>query len=272
MLKSRGFKPKRTIHISIVPDEEIFGIEGMGCLVKHEIFKELNIGAALDEGGAFPEDYLILFYGERAPWNLIVTANGDTGHSSKFVENLAINKLTKFFNYVEKFRKEEQSRSRHVELGKVTTMNLVKLGGGTADNVVPDTLWANYNIRVSPTFNTKTLKQMLSKWAKYSDVTLEYINDIEPTMSPHDGNAYVYNAIIESTEELGTPVRTFVCQGATDSRYLRFQGIPSYSFTPCTNVEFRMHDHNEFVPVRCLQTGLRVYYNMLEKLANLEEI
>jgi N-acyl-L-amino-acid amidohydrolase len=272
MLKSRGFKPKRTIHISIVPDEEISGIDGMGCLVKHEIFKELNIGAALDEGEAYPEDYFILYYGEKSSWNLIVTANGDTGHSSKFVENLAINKLTKFFNYAEKFRKEEESRSKHVDLGKVTTMNLVKLGGGTADNVVPDTLWANYNIRVSPTFNTRTLKQMLSKWAKYSGVTLEYIQDIEPTMSPHDDNAHVYNTIIEATEVLGTPVRTFVCQGATDSRYLRFLDIPSYAFTPCSNIEFRMHDHNEYIPVRCLQSGLLYYSNILERLANLEEL
>ncbi|KXN65813.1 Zn-dependent exopeptidase [Conidiobolus coronatus NRRL 28638] len=261
LLKNANFKPLRTIHITIVPDEEVYGAEGMGCLTKHQIFKELNIGAALDEGGASSVDSFVMYYGERAPWNLF-----------KFIKNLAINKLTKFFNYVDLFRKEEELRSKFIELGKVTTVNLVKLGGGTANNVVPDTLWANYNIRVSPTLGGEKLKKLLEGWAKKSDVSLEYLNAIEPTISPHDDNAHVYSTILSTTKEFGYSIKPLVCPGGTDGRYLRFLDIPSYAFTPCTNVEPRSHGHNEFIPVRCLQTGLLYYSKLLPKLAELKQL
>ncbi|KXN66401.1 Zn-dependent exopeptidase [Conidiobolus coronatus NRRL 28638] len=272
-LKKGGFSPKRTIHISIVPDEEIYGAEGMGCLVKHEIFKELNIGAALDEGGSSPDNSFVLYYGERAPWNIIVTAKGDTGHASKFIKNLAITKLQKFFQFIDIFRNEEELRSKFTELGKVTTVNLVKLGGGTANNVVPDTLWANYNIRVSPTLGTEKLKKLLESWAKRSDVSLEYLNAIEPTISPHSNSkSHVYSTTIQTIKEFGHPVNSKVFPGGSDARFLRFEGIPAYSLTPCDKVESRAHDHNEYIPVRCLQTGVLFFENLLPKLSDLTEL
>jgi N-acyl-L-amino-acid amidohydrolase len=272
-LKRGGFSPKRAIHVSIVPDEEIYGAEGMECLVKHKIFKELNIGAALDEGGSSPDNIFVLYYGERAPWNIIVTAKGDTGHASKFIKNLAITKLQKFIQFVDIFRTEEELRSKFTELGKVTTVNLVKLGGGTANNVVPDTLWANYNIRVSPTLGTEKLRILLESWAKKSDVSLEYLNAIEPTISPHSkSKSYVYNTILETTSELGHPINSKVFPGGSDARFLRFEGIPAYSLTPCDKVESRAHDHNEYIPVRCLQTGVLYFENLLPKLSDLSEL
>jgi N-acyl-L-amino-acid amidohydrolase len=271
-LKNRGFKPRRTFHILIVPDEEILGAEGMGCLVEHEIFKELNIGAALDEGVTYPESSYILIYGERASWMVNVTASGDTGHASLFFDNLAIKKLVKFSKYAESFRKSEQLRSKFTEIGKVNTMNLVRIGGGTADNVVPDTIWALYNIRVSPKLGTKKMKKMLELWAKRSDVKLEYYSSMEPSISPHNSNAHVYNTIISTAKELGVSTKAIISAGASDARYLRFLGIPSYGITPCYNVDAKAHNHNEYLPIRCLQSGLNIYTILLQKLSNLEKL
>lgn len=52
-LLASGFKPRRTIHLSYVPDEEVGG-EGMASLLASEIFKTFNVGLALDEGIANP--------------------------------------------------------------------------------------------------------------------------------------------------------------------------------------------------------------------------
>jgi aminoacylase len=66
-LKSIGFIPTRTIHLSFVPDEEIGG-SGMKALMRSEFFKSLRIGIAFDEGLANEGDAFSVFYGERLPW------------------------------------------------------------------------------------------------------------------------------------------------------------------------------------------------------------
>jgi N-acyl-L-amino-acid amidohydrolase len=271
-LKRGGFQPKRTIHITITPDEEIYSNDGMSCFVRTQVFKNLNVGAALDEGYLTKSPEFFLFYGERASWGVNVTAIGSTGHASKFIQNLAISKLQKFIQFAELYRKEEELKSRFLELGKTNTMNLVLMGGGTANNVVPDTLWAYYNIRISPTTGSQNTKNLINKWASRTGVNITYLNDIDPTISPNDSTAHFYNTVIKATKDFGVKVKTQVFPGGTDSRFLRQVGIPAYSITPCANVETLAHDHNEYLPVRCLQTGVLFYENLLPKLTELENL
>ena len=67
-LKKHNLQPLRTVHISLVPDEEIGGVDGVGKWVESDHFKALNVGFALDEGLANPSDTCLVFYGERVPW------------------------------------------------------------------------------------------------------------------------------------------------------------------------------------------------------------
>lgn len=49
-LMRQNIRLQRTIHVVFVPDEEIFGPEGMKAFVPSEAFKSLNVGFVLDEG------------------------------------------------------------------------------------------------------------------------------------------------------------------------------------------------------------------------------
>jgi N-acyl-L-amino-acid amidohydrolase len=271
-LKNQGFKPKRTIHITIVPDEEVYTPDGMEGFVKTPDFSALNVGAALDEGFLSEDNDFHLFYGERASWGINITASGNTGHSSKFIDNLAITKLHKFIQLAENYRTQEYKRSIAEGIGMTNTINLVMMGGGTANNVVPDTVWAYYNIRSSPTIGSENTAKLFNSWALETGVELDYVNFLEPTVSPHDKNAIFYNTVIKTTEELGYKVKTEVFAGGTDSRCLRDLNIPAYSITPCENVETLAHDHNEYLPVRCLQTGVMFYSKVLPKLTELDNL
>lgn len=59
---------KRTLHVTFVPDEEIFGPDGMKALVLSDDFKALNVGFLLDEGISSETDVFKVFYGERTCW------------------------------------------------------------------------------------------------------------------------------------------------------------------------------------------------------------
>jgi len=65
-LRTEGWKPLRTIHLTFVPDEEIGGRDGMESFSRSKAFTKLGpIAFALDEGLASPGEKFVCFYGER---------------------------------------------------------------------------------------------------------------------------------------------------------------------------------------------------------------
>lgn len=172
-LKKQGFVPTRTIVISLVPDEEIGGKDGMEKWVHTDNFKKLNIGFALDEGLASPTEVCPVYYGERVAWctifvilatplqtttfhliyniGLKVEASGPTGHGSQLFPQTAVTKLMKFLSHFNKLRDEELAKlgAGGRKLGDVTTININMIKGGMfapdgswQTNVVPPTAMA----------------------------------------------------------------------------------------------------------------------------------
>lgn len=132
-LKSRGFVPRRTVHISYVPEEEIGGFDGMSKFAGSEVFMELNVGFAMDEGQANPGDEFRVFYADRTPWELVIRAEGVPGHGAKLYDNGAMENLMKSVELISKFR---ETQFDFVKAGKfanseVISVNPVYLKAGT---------------------------------------------------------------------------------------------------------------------------------------------
>ena len=102
---------RRTVHLSFVPDEEVGGADGMAAWLASRSFSELGrVGLALDEGLANPADAYTVFYGERAPLWVYVTAAGPTGHGSRFIADTAVQKLLCVAGKAASFRRAEQAK------------------------------------------------------------------------------------------------------------------------------------------------------------------
>lgn len=65
-LRLQGCQNRRTVHVTFVPDEEIGGFTGMGAFVRSPEFEALNVGFAMDEGIASPDEVYSVFYAERS--------------------------------------------------------------------------------------------------------------------------------------------------------------------------------------------------------------
>ena len=87
ILKEKGIKLKRTIHLCFVPDEEIGGDLGMKAFVQTEDFKSLNVGLALDEGSPREGNLVEVYYDERVKCSFVVKCPGNPGHGLMFIEN-----------------------------------------------------------------------------------------------------------------------------------------------------------------------------------------
>lgn len=132
-LRSCGFQPLRSIHISFVPDEEIGGKDGIAKFTSSSKFEELNIGINMDEGLASAEPFYRIFFGERSAWKLIIKATGAPGHGSTLYDGSAFENMCKSLKKIYNFRDSQFQSLRDGlrSMGDVVAINNVYLKAGT---------------------------------------------------------------------------------------------------------------------------------------------
>ncbi|OZJ02963.1 hypothetical protein BZG36_04519 [Bifiguratus adelaidae] len=279
-LKANGFKPLRTIHLSFVAEEEVAGQLGMKLLCETDDFKALNVGFALDEGIACPHKALKVFYGERAPWWVKITAKGPVGHGSQFIQDVATIKLVKVLRKFIEFREEQEKQleigvhddGRAFTLGDVTTVNLTMLEAGVQYNVVPNEASAGLDIRVSPSFDLKEFEQRIRGWvAQEKDVHLEFIAYFgdNSTTNLTDDNVW-WRVVKETANKHSLPLEPEIFPAATDSRFLRAQGIPALGISYLKNIPVLLHDHDERLNENEFIEGIGFYVDLIERLSMLQ--
>nr|CAB3219979.1 aminoacylase-1 [Phallusia mammillata] len=276
-LKKEGKQFERDIHLTFMPDEEIGGICGIRPFVKTKEFADMNVGFALDEGLAHPENKYSVFYGERGLWWIRIKCEGNPGHGSRFIENTAAEKMRKIVNKMLDFREKEKLRleaNNTCLLGDVTTVNLTKLEGGLAYNIVPADLTVGFDIRIAPTINLKEFENQVATWCKEAGdgVTYSFVqkND-DQTLTPHDKSDPWWNAFSTACEEIGVELSLEVFPAGTDSKLYREAGYPAIGFSPMRNTPILLHDHNEFLNEKIFMEGIDAYCKIIPALANVPE-
>lgn len=146
VILKNNIKLKRTIHVTFVPDEEIFGPDGMKAFVGSEGFKALNVGFLLDEGIASENEVFKVFYGERTCWRKFATFKslqkfneifleiqfrifGQPGHGSLLLSDTAGESMKKLLDKIYDFRKSQEKileDNPELSLGDVTSINVTK--------------------------------------------------------------------------------------------------------------------------------------------------
>ena len=303
-LASTGFTPERSIWLSFVPDEEVGG-SGMAALLDSDLYKNQwpNIALALDEGLASTDNVFSVFYGERLPWWIDVTATGNTGHGSRFIENTAIEQLIDLANKALAFREgqrlalhdgQKHHNCAHAVaakkvLGDVTSLNITTLQAGVrvadtyAYNCVPPVAKCSLDIRISPHVPPHEIKDMLDGWCKECSKTddhklsWDYIghrNDLQchaTTSIDADVNPW-YSIFCDSLKKQGMELNPQVFPAATDSRFLRVLGIRAFGFSPMRNCEIMLHENDEYIPERVFVEGVEVYVGIIQSLGSQTEI
>jgi len=138
--------------------------------------------------------------------------------------------------------------------------------GGIKTNIVPDWCEAEIDIRILPgqdrEYAVSQIKPLLG------DAEIGTIQYSLPTISPTDTPAYTL--VVDTMKEFlgNAPVLPTLCAGATDSRYTRELGIPSYgigmmTYRIDTAMKASVHGKDEKLDVQ----SLRLKSDMLVALA-----
>lgn len=183
----------------------------MQAFLSSALYKSLpGIALALDEGLASMDDTYSLFYGERLPWWVDVTATGRTGHGSRFIDHTAVEQIIGVSNRALAFRKEQRDLlhgtvSSHADhsncahavaakrqrmmyqlrkegkmtLGDVTSLNIttleagVRVGDTFAYNCVPPVARCTFDIRISPHVEPREIGEMIDDWCRECSASLD---------------------------------------------------------------------------------------------------
>jgi acetylornithine deacetylase/succinyl-diaminopimelate desuccinylase-like protein len=151
-----------------------------------------------------------------------------------------------------------------------TTCVATRLSGGHADNALPQTATALVNCRVFPNVPIDSVRNTIIKVLADTAIVVSPAEKMAPT-SPSPLTAELLDPIKTLTGRMfnGVPVIPFMSTGATDGRYLREGGIPTYGvsglFTEPSDV--RAHGKDERVLQKSLYDSQAFLYELVKMLS-----
>jgi aminoacylase len=235
-----------------------------------------------------------------------VIAEGSTGHASRFIDGTASEMILSVVNKAMSFR-QDQRRELHggshpagcshsvaaKTIGDVTSLNLSMIRSGnrgdlpeeSAYNVIPVRMEAAFDIRISPFMSPQEMSSLLDKWCEEvcdevegipegGGVRWEYhqgrdqqahaSTSIDPLQNPW------WEAFINILHErFGRKCDPMVFPAATDSRFLRAEGIRAIGFSPMRRSPCLLHEHDEYLDESVYVEGCEVYSVLMRDLGSL---
>jgi acetylornithine deacetylase/succinyl-diaminopimelate desuccinylase-like protein len=151
-----------------------------------------------------------------------------------------------------------------------TTCVATRLEGGHADNALPQLARAGVNCRILPGHSVDEVQQTLAKVLAEPKLVITPIGHDDPS-APSPIAKELFGTIEKLTAKYwpGAPVVPMMSAGATDGRYLRNIGIPTYGHSGLAAdiADNRAHGKDERVNVKAFADEERYLYELVKSLA-----
>ena len=152
-----------------------------------------------------------------------------------------------------------------------TTCVATRLEGGHANNALPQTARAVVNCRILPQESVAEVLQTLVRVLADDQIAVKPIGQAKPS-PPSPLSAKIMQPLESLTKSVwpGVPVIPIMGTGATDSLYLRNEGIPMYGISGLfTDIDDnRQHGKDERVGLKQLYDGQEFLYRLVKMLSN----
>jgi acetylornithine deacetylase/succinyl-diaminopimelate desuccinylase-like protein len=151
-----------------------------------------------------------------------------------------------------------------------TTCVATQLEGGHAVNALPQLAAATVNCRVLPEDSLEYVQTTLKQIVADDEVSIKTTED--PLAGPASPiRPDLFKSIAESSNKIfpGIPVVPMMVMGATDGKYLRIAGIPTYGFQGFffDRNDIRFHGRDERMPVASFYEGQSFLYDLVKRLS-----
>jgi acetylornithine deacetylase/succinyl-diaminopimelate desuccinylase-like protein len=151
-----------------------------------------------------------------------------------------------------------------------TTCVATQLEGGHAVNALPQLAAATVNCRVLPEDSAEYVQSTLKQVVADDEVSIKMTE--EPLAGPASPiRPDLFKTITESSNKIfpGVPVVPMMVMGATDGKYLRIAGIPTYGVQGFffDRNDIRFHGRDERIPVQSFYEGQAFLYDLVKHLS-----
>ncbi|RGX55579.1 M20 family peptidase [Anaerotruncus sp. AF02-27] len=262
--------------LTVVPDEEVSGAWGTKWLVES--------GAVTGDACliAEPTGYFNCEIGQKGSCWIQLSVSGTPAHGSlsPFVGDNAIVKLMRILNRIEQIREivpryddevarvMEESRAMAKRLLTAPgaqhvlnhcSVNIGKISGGTKVNMVPDSAYAEVDVRIPLGVTSEMVEEKLLLIIKEAGVDgVEYSFGWKSEPNCTDQKAEIVEAVAQNVQEVwGEPLNRTYQWASSDARFFRYAGIPTLQYGPA-NLE-GVHAYNETVDVQDVINAAKVY-------------
>ncbi|MBC8086919.1 MAG: M20/M25/M40 family metallo-hydrolase [Phycisphaerae bacterium] len=154
-----------------------------------------------------------------------------------------------------------------------TTCVTTRLNAGHANNALPQTATANLNCRIVPTSSVQEVVAVINRVMGDTGVKIKQFvdNDERFGRAPDAVEPALLGATTTLTKKMfgEIPVIPTMSTGATDGRFLRAAGIPTYGVSGIfsTPGETNAHGRDEKLRVKSYYDGLEFLYELVKQVA-----
>src|SRR5580692_678956 len=160
-----------------------------------------------------------------------------------------------------------------------TTCVATRLSGGHANNALPQTAQANVNCRIFPGHSPEEIREQLITVFGDEKLTVKYVTDSghvlekasdRKAMDPPKPIPEVFEPLTRITQAIwpGVPVTPIMENGASDSIYFAWAGIPCYGYSAVAleRGDERAHGQDERLPMDSYWKSLDFFYTISKEL------
>ena len=162
-----------------------------------------------------------------------------------------------------------------------TTCVATRLSAGHANNALPQTAQANVNCRIFPGHSPEQIRRQLVALFGDPQLKVQYVSDAgvvadhapeRKAIKPPAPIAEVFEPLTRITQQIwpGTPVTPVMENGASDSIYFSWVGIPCYGYSAIAleRTDDRAHGQDERVPIESYWKSLDFFYAFARELGS----
>jgi len=154
-----------------------------------------------------------------------------------------------------------------------TTCVATMLAGGHAENALPQTATANVNCRIAPTSSAAETQAILTRILADTSIVITFADSIRERF-PTSADPVIpelLSAVTDLTKQMfgNIPVIPVMSTGATDGRFLRAVGIPTYGVSGIFSVpgETNSHGRDEKLRTKSFYDGLAFLDALVRRVA-----
>jgi acetylornithine deacetylase/succinyl-diaminopimelate desuccinylase-like protein len=149
------------------------------------------------------------------------------------------------------------------------TISLNSMHSGSTINVIPSYAEAEVDTRLLPGQNIAEWVNFVKEQLADNEIEIEFVSRGEGNFSKTDTESYHTIESVLKEHYPGAITAPFLMLGATDSRFFREKGIPSYGFCPAVVPMEDMksvHGIDEKISVESIVKGVEVYKDIIRRL------